>query len=86
MTDIRHAKHMLGRELRAVEGFVGLGVGRDGIRVYASSDDAPVVSTLRDRWGDTYEGFPVAVVVSQGFRAQVVSRSHRAAGGRALSH
>lgn len=31
---------------------------------------APVVSVLKDRWGDTYEGFPVSVVLSPGFRAQ----------------
>ena len=69
-TDLRRAKRSLGRKLRAVDGFVGVGVGEGGIRVYAAAADAPVVSVLKDQWGDTYEGYPVSVVLSPGFRAQ----------------
>ena len=70
MTDIRQAKRCLGRELRTVDGFVGVGVGRDGIRLYASAETAPVVKVLRDKWGNRYKGFAVSVVLSDGFEAQ----------------
>lgn len=67
MTDIQRAKRALGRELRSVEGFVGIGVGSEGIRLYASEETAPVVQLFRKRWGSHYEGFAVAVVLSDGF-------------------
>lgn len=70
MTDIQQAKRSLGRELRACDGFVGIGVGDDGIRLYAESETAPVVKMLRDRWGTTYEGFSISVVLSTGFKAE----------------
>lgn len=70
MTDIRQAKRSLGRELRAVEGYVGIGVGRDGIRLYATADTAPVVKVFRDKWGASYKGFAVSVVLSERFEAQ----------------
>ena len=70
MTDIQQAKRSLGRELRACGGFVGVGIGEDGIRLYAESETAPVVKMLRDRWGATYEGFAISVVLSEGFKAQ----------------
>ncbi len=70
MTDIQQAKRSLGRELRACEGFVGVGIGEDGIRLYAESETAPVVKMLRDKWGATYEGFTISVVLSEGFKAQ----------------
>ena len=70
MTDIRQAKRSLGRELRAFEGFVGLGISDDGIRLYANSETAPVVKMLRDRWGATYQGFTISVVLTEGFKAQ----------------
>ena len=69
MTDIRQAKRSLGRELRSVDGFVGVGIGRDGIRLYASADKAPVVKVLRDKWGSRYKGFAVSVVLTDGFEA-----------------
>ena len=70
MTDIRQAKRSLGRELGSVEGFIGVGTGRDGIRLYASADTAPVVKALRDKWGNRYKGFAVSVVLTDGFEAQ----------------
>ena len=70
MTDIRQAKRSLGRELRSVDGFVGVGIGGDGIRLYASADTAPVVKVFRDKWGNRYKGFAVSVVLSDGFEAQ----------------
>ena len=69
MTDIRQAKRSLGRELRTVDGFVGVGIGRDGIRLYASAETAPVVKVLRDKWGNRYKGFTVSVVLSDRFKA-----------------
>lgn len=80
MTDIQQAKRSLGRELRACGGFVGVGIGEDGIRLYAESDSAPVVKMLRDRWGATYEGFAISVVLSEGFKAQ--QRRSAAPGGQ----
>ena len=76
MTRINKAKRTLGRELRVHEGFMGVGVGDNGvIRLYARADTAPVVQVLRDRWGETYEGFPVSVVLSSGFKASSSSTS-----------
>ncbi|MYD95611.1 MAG: hypothetical protein F4Y02_18440 [Chloroflexi bacterium] len=69
MTDIRQAKRSLGRELGTVGGFVGVGIGQDGIRLYASDETAPVVKVLRDKWGNRYKGFAVSVIVSDGFKA-----------------
>ena len=70
MMTIQEAKRSLGRELRAQKGFVGVGLGRNAIRLYAHEESAPVVKTLRSRWGDTYEGYPVSVVLSPGFGAR----------------
>lgn len=70
MTDIRQAKRSLGRELRAVDGFVGVGIGQDGIRLYVKTETAPVVKLLRDKWGTNYRGFKVSVVLTDGFEAQ----------------
>ena len=70
MSDIHTAKRSLGRELRALDGFVGVGMDEKGIRLYAAAETAPVVKLLHDRWGDTYEGFHVSVVLSDGFKAQ----------------
>lgn len=69
MTGIQQAKRSLGRELCAMEGFVGIGIGSDGIRLYASDDAAPVVELFRERWGASYEGFAVSVVLSDGFKS-----------------
>ena len=69
MTDIRQAKRSLGRELGTVDGFVGVGIGKDCIRPYASAETAPVVKVLRDKWRNTYQGFAVSVVLSDGFDA-----------------
>lgn len=70
MTDIRQAKRSLGRELRAVDGFLGVGIGKDSIRLYASAETAPVVKVFRDRWGNSYKGFAVLVVPTDGFEAR----------------
>lgn len=70
MTDIHKAKRSLGRELQTCEGFVGVGIGDDGIRLYAESETAPVVKMLRNKWGATYKGFTISVVLSERFKAQ----------------
>ena len=49
---------------------MGVGIGADGIRLYASAETAPVVKVLRDKWGDRYKGFAVSVVLSDGFGVQ----------------
>lgn len=71
MTPIEQAKRSLGRELRADEGFVGVGIGAGSvIRLYAKTETAPVVQHLRKTWGASYEGFDVSIVVSPGIEAQ----------------
>ena len=70
MSDIHIAKRSLGRELRALDGFVGVGIDEKGIRLYATAETAPVVKRLRERWGAAYRGFPVSVVLSAGFKAR----------------
>lgn len=67
-SDINDAKRALGRELRTKDGFVGIGVANDAIRLYAKSEAAPVVVFLTRRYGATYRGFPVSVVKSPRFR------------------
>ena len=69
MTDVRQAKRALGRELRAVDGFVGVGIRRNGIQLYASAETAPVVKVFRSKWGASYKGFAVSVVLTDGFEA-----------------
>ena len=70
MTDIRQAKRSLGRELRTIDGFVGVGIAAEGIRLYARAETAPVVKVFRNKWGNRYKGFAVSVVFSDGFEAQ----------------
>ena len=68
-SDMNEVKRSLARQLRAKGGFVGVGVGDDEIRLYAASETAPVVEYFRSQHGTTYRGYPVAVVLSPGFRA-----------------
>ena len=73
MTDIRQAKRALGREPCTVEGFAGVGIGDDVIRLYANAETTPVVKLLHDRWSTSYQGFAVSVVLTDGFKAQFQS-------------
>lgn len=68
MKDIQEAKRSLARDLRVCEGFVGVGIHANTIRLYTTDESAPVVKQLRNRWGATYQGYTVSVVTSQGFR------------------
>ena len=70
MTDIQQAKRSLSRELRAVEGYIRVGIGIDGICLYADAETAPVVKVLHDKSGDTNKGLQVSIVLSEGFKAQ----------------
>ena len=71
MTSIAEAKLKLGKELRPYDGFVGIGVGDDEIRVYVRNESAKANQVLKNRWGDSYEGFPVHVILSPGFQTSV---------------
>ena len=73
--DIYRAKRALARELRLKAGFVGVGVADDLIRLYVKSEDSPAVQYFRSRYGHTYEGHSVTVILSTGFRTGSVSRS-----------
>lgn len=70
MKDIQEAKRSLARDLRVCEGFVGVGIHANTIRLYATNETAPVVEELRNRWGTTYQGYSVSVVPSRGFRTR----------------
>ena len=56
------AKRSLGWELRALDGFVGVGVDSSkGIRLHhANAETALVVRRLRERWGIKFLGFRVS--------------------------
>lgn len=80
-TSVILAKKELGRELRVLEGFAGIGMGevkgrrnQRSIRVYVSSIRAPVARYVHDHYGDKFHGYPIAIVESGGFRAQGVER------------
>ena len=67
---ISEAKRSLVRQLRTIDGFVGIGVGDGDIRVYVVDSTAPVAAHFRTNFGDSYSGYPVSIVLSPGFRAQ----------------
>lgn len=71
--DITEAKRALGRELRSIDGFVGVGVADARIRLYAKDQSAPVVEFFEARYGNTFRGYSVSVVTSSGFHAQSVT-------------
>ena len=70
MKSINEAKRQLGQELRVFDGFVGVGVGEDSeIRVYVLAERAKAAQVLEERWGNSFQGFPVSIELSSGFRA-----------------
>lgn len=73
---ISEAKRSLGRQLRTIDGFVGIGVDDGNIRVYVADSAAPVAAHFRANFGDSYSGYPVSLVLSPEFRAQG-KRQHR---------
>ena len=77
--DIKSAKRQLQEEIRTLDGFIGIGVGSatdskrgQTIRVYVSSDDAPIAKYVDNHYGTEFLGFPIAIVKSRGFKAQTV--------------
>lgn len=77
--DIKSAKRQLGEEIRTIDGFIGIGVGSatdsnrgQTIRVYVSSENAPVAKYVRDRYGAEFHEYPIVIVKSHGFNAQTV--------------
>lgn len=67
MKSITEAKRELGQELRPYDGFVGIGIGDDEIRIYVRNESMKIKRALRERWGDSYEGYPINVIESSGF-------------------
>ena len=74
---ITEAKRSLGQQLRAMDGFVGIGVGDADIRLYVVDPSAPVVEHFRTHFGDSYVGYPVSLVISPGFRAHGTRQRQR---------
>ena len=73
VSNISEAKRALGRELRSKDGFVGVGIADDRIRLYAKAKSAPVVEFFEMHYGATYQGYSVSVVTSSGFHAGSVT-------------
>lgn len=64
------AKQALGQEVRRLEGFAGIGLGRDGIRLYVEGFQTPVVTYVQQHYGDHYAGYELDLVETLGFRAE----------------
>ncbi len=67
MTPILEAKNRLKRQYRNVDGFVGVGVGRQGdrdvLRVFVREAKSPAARKLKTE--SEFEGYPVEVEVSE---------------------
>lgn len=72
MKSINEAKRQLSRELREFDGFVGVGVGENSeLRVYVVAEKSKAVQVFNERWEKFFEGFPVAIELSSGFRSSI---------------
>ena len=72
MKSINEAKRQLSRELREFDGFVGVGVGENSeLRVYVVAEESKAVQVFNERWGKFFEGFPVVIERSSGFRTSI---------------
>lgn len=66
------AKQALGREVRMLEGFAGIGLGRDGIRLYVEGLQTPVVAYVQQHYGDHYAGYGLDLIETPGFRTDIL--------------
>lgn len=70
LSSVYTAKRSLSRELDALEGYVGVGVGRAGkIRLYVKSLTAPVARYVETKYGNQYSGCLLQMVETPGFQA-----------------
>lgn len=65
--DIREAKKSLVDELENIDGFVGAGIGDRHIKLYVIIN-APVIEYFEKQFGDSYQGWPVVIEQTGGFR------------------
>ena len=68
-TDMNDAKRTLGQEVRMLEGFVGVGLGANEIRLYVEGSETPIVKYMREHYGDHYAGYTIHLIPTPGFRA-----------------
>ena len=68
-TDMNTAKRTLGQEVRMLEGFIGIGLGANEIRLYVEGIETPVVKYLQEHYGDHYAGYVIHLISTPGFRA-----------------
>ena len=75
LTNLNGAKRSLGREVRMLEGFVGVGIGgTDIIRLYVKDRKTPVARYVESNYGDYYAGYLLSIVETSGFRAGLSTR------------
>ncbi len=63
------AKYALGRELEMLEGFAGIGLGANEVRVYVLGSNTPVARYLQNNYGNYYRGYGIRLIPTPGFRA-----------------
>ena len=68
-SSLNDAKRDLGREVRMLEGFVGLGLGANEIRLYVAGFETPVAKYVQEHYGNHYAGYYIRLLRSSGFRA-----------------
>ncbi|MDE2953549.1 MAG: hypothetical protein OXR71_03420 [Gemmatimonadota bacterium] len=72
---LNDAKRSLGREVRMLEGFIGVGIGgTDIIRLYVRDRKTPVVRYVESNYGNHYAGYLLSIVETPGFRAGLSTR------------
>ncbi len=75
LTNLNDAKRSLGREVRMLEGFVGVGIGgTDIILLYVKDRKTPVARYVESNYGDYYAGYLLSIVETPGFRAGLSTR------------
>lgn len=70
-SSLNAAKRALGREGQMLEGFVGIGLGANEIRLYVESFETPIVKYMHEHYGHRcrYAGYPIHLIPTPGFRA-----------------
>ena len=70
-SSLNDAKRALGREVRTLKGFVGIGLGANEIRLYVEGFETPIVKYLREHYGRPcrYDGYDIRLIPTPGFRA-----------------
>ena len=67
--NLQNAKITIRDEIQELDGFTGIGLGVDDIRVYVKSNQSSVVKYLQEKYGETYEGFSISIIVTGEIKA-----------------